>query len=662
MRCPPAPTRAVGVLAFAASGVAGRATIIDDRSLSLVWPAAGVAVVWFLVARARVLGPDTVLLALATGAVNGLTGASPAMTAVFVVCNVVQVWVVVALLRRRAPRLLWLGGRGTFADPGAVSALILAGAAGALVGSLVGTAGLAVADGTAAWGSWFVWWGRNFVGVVVVVAIAHLVAHRFVAGRPGRSRAGRWEVAALVLSFAVATTAAVAVGTERPLAFVVVVLTVWAAARTTTLLTTVLASTSGSALVLATLAGRGPLADGTSPTVSAVLAQLLLATLIVMGLALSTSREERDRLLVELAGAAELNRAVLESIDEGVAVLDADGRVVMANPTTAELLRQEGADRAQDFVLLDVAGRRLPVDDLPWARALRGGDVPAEDLVVVRRAGDRRTLSVTAHRLDLHGRPHAVVVHRDVTADRLQRDQLAAFAATVAHDLRGPLTSITGWVDVLTERAEELAPHACGEHAVVAFPRHVLEDGLGRIAAAGGRMAALIDGLLRHAQARDVPLALVELDLGELCRLVVADRGAADRVVVGDLPTVVGDRTLLTQVLDNVVGNALKYVAPGAAAEVVVAGRTVAGVVEVRISDRGIGIDPAAGDVFAPFVRARAADYPGTGLGLAICRTVVERHGGRIRAVPRDGGGTVVVLELPDPVAPDRRRSLVGAR
>jgi signal transduction histidine kinase len=276
--------------------------------------------------------------------------------------------------------------------------------------------------------------------------------------------------------------------------------------------------------------------------------------------------------------------------------------------------------------------------------------VPLHDLVAVGPDGERRTLAVTAHRLrweDHPDGPTAVVVHRDVTHDRLQRDQLAAFAATVAHDLRGPLTSITGWVDVLSERTEQLAGQACGRHAVVAFPVTELQDGLDRIAAAGGRMAALIDALLRHAQARDVPLELAAVDLTELCRRVVADRGAGDRVVVRDLPTVTADRALVAQVLDNVVGNALKYVAPGADAEVLVDGRQVDGVVEVTVSDRGIGIDPSAGDVFAPFVRGRTSDYPGTGLGLAICRTVVERHGGRIRAVPRRGGGTVVHLELP---------------
>jgi signal transduction histidine kinase len=102
--------------------------------------------------------------------------------------------------------------------------------------------------------------------------------------------------------------------------------------------------------------------------------------------------------------------------------------------------------------------------------------------------------------------------------------------------------------------------------------------------------------------------------------------------------------------VDNLVGNAVKYVRPGTVAQIEVTGEVTGGWVRVEIADRGIGIpDAHKPDVFERFHRAHAADgYTGTGLGLAICRRIADRHGGSIHAeAGADGVGTTFVVRLP---------------
>jgi signal transduction histidine kinase len=108
---------------------------------------------------------------------------------------------------------------------------------------------------------------------------------------------------------------------------------------------------------------------------------------------------------------------------------------------------------------------------------------------------------------------------------------------------------------------------------------------------------------------------------------------------------------LLRQVLDNLIGNSIKYVAPDVRPIVTVTGSPVAvppGFVELQIADNGIGI-PAGqhGTVFETFHRAHRDGYRGTGLGLSIVKRIVERHGGTVSAADGPAGGTVVTLCLP---------------
>jgi signal transduction histidine kinase len=115
------------------------------------------------------------------------------------------------------------------------------------------------------------------------------------------------------------------------------------------------------------------------------------------------------------------------------------------------------------------------------------------------------------------------------------------------------------------------------------------------------------------------------------------------------LPRISGDETQLLQLFQNLLGNALKFARPGVTPRIHLSGEQRDGFWEFRVEDNGIGIPAEYRErIFGMFQRLHARDeYPGTGIGLTICRTVVERHGGRIWAEDAAGSGTTFRFTLP---------------
>jgi signal transduction histidine kinase len=225
--------------------------------------------------------------------------------------------------------------------------------------------------------------------------------------------------------------------------------------------------------------------------------------------------------------------------------------------------------------------------------------------------------------------------------DRLKDE----FLSLVSHELRTPLTSIRGYLDlVLDEEAGELNPE---QHR---FLKAVERN--------SGRLLRLVGDLLFVAQADAGRLTLerAKVDVSALAAdCVEAARPVADQkridlqLAAVPVPALVGDRGRLSQVLDNLVSNALKFTPEGGR----VAVRTSANGdhVELEVEDSGMGI-PAAEQprLFERFFRAAAATeqaIPGTGLGLAIVKAIVEAHAGRIEVVSVPDQGTTFRVELP---------------
>jgi signal transduction histidine kinase len=238
----------------------------------------------------------------------------------------------------------------------------------------------------------------------------------------------------------------------------------------------------------------------------------------------------------------------------------------------------------------------------------------------------------------------AVASRYDVTALRDREAELTAFAGIVAHDLRAPLAAIAGHIELLEQ--DLAAMDELDE----------FKDSLDRVRISTERMCRLIDDLLAYATARDAPLRLEPVDLTEVVGEVVHERTAhlkkdrAPHIEAGPLPTVHADPAMIRQMMDNLIGNAIKYTRNSEPAEVLITADRLDGAwAEIQVIDRGIGI-PAdqRTSIFESFARAhRGQSYAGTGLGLAICRRVVDRHGGTISVDDNPLGGTRFHIVLP---------------
>jgi signal transduction histidine kinase len=228
-------------------------------------------------------------------------------------------------------------------------------------------------------------------------------------------------------------------------------------------------------------------------------------------------------------------------------------------------------------------------------------------------------------------------------AQLLQRQRdMATFARRAAHDLQNPLMLIEGWAGLLETQLSTPAD--------AARPSTRELDMVNRMQAATGQMRGLVADLLADATARDQEVARERVDLSRILHEIIESRGLQELVSVGEIPPVSGDESMLRRLMDNLIGNSLKYVAPGELPRVELAAqRQRDGMVSIWVADRGIGI-PAGSHaaVFDEFNRAHGDAYPGTGLGLSICRQIVERHGGHITARERlPGPGTVIEFHLP---------------
>ena len=227
--------------------------------------------------------------------------------------------------------------------------------------------------------------------------------------------------------------------------------------------------------------------------------------------------------------------------------------------------------------------------------------------------------------------------HRNAELER-SNEELERFAYAAAHDLKAPLARI--------------------EMALAATPRPDGDAGqLMDVARRGaGRMRQLIEDLLTFSAVGrglgDPEVVTLDPLLAQVLADLAPTISACDaEVVAGPLPEVWGHRTLLGQLLQNLVGNSLKFVRPGTAPRVEVSGTAGEDGVRLRVADNGIGIAPERREeVFGVFTRLNPDDhYPGSGIGLATCAKVVASHGGQIWLEDGIDGGVAVVVHLPAP-------------
>src|SRR3954447_7276326 len=350
-------------------------------------------------------------------------------------------------------------------------------------------------------------------------------------------------------------------------------------------------------------------------------------------------------------------RSLVESLEEGVLMVDETGRLVAANPSARRILGMDPArillsNRSDDeWHFVDEHGRALDEADRPLRMtAATGRPQVAVPLGLCRPDGTTRWLSVSTRAVepDRDGPYTVVVSFSDVTEERESAEALARsnaeleqFAYVASHDLSEPLRMVSSYLGLLRRRYQGRLDADADEFIGYAV------DG-------AGRMRGLIEALLAYSRAGTGESVPERVELGS----VVADvlRSLATRVVeagaaieIGDLPAVMGDRAQLEQLLQNLVANALKFRDNGRARVWVRAEADDTGMARIAVADGGIGIAADQCErVFEMFGRLHDREtYDGTGIGLAICRRIVERHGGRIWIDEREGGGTVFRFTLP---------------
>tara|TARA_R110002096_G_scaffold433224_1_gene651570 strand:- start:3057 stop:4121 length:1065 start_codon:yes stop_codon:yes gene_type:complete len=237
--------------------------------------------------------------------------------------------------------------------------------------------------------------------------------------------------------------------------------------------------------------------------------------------------------------------------------------------------------------------------------------------------------------------PNLDQIADQMEALRRSNEDLKQFAYVAAHDLREPLRSISGFIQLL-ERREGSTMSSEGREFIQLAIRGVrqMEDTLN-----GLLTYSLIDGTEPEGEPIEVNALIGEVSLNLNSRIT----SSGTTIKAGDLPTVKGDKLQIKRVFQNLIENAIKFrseALPQIEIDSVPLGN---GFIEFSIADNGIGIKPAHREkIFTIFERLHTREeFEGSGIGLAICKRVVERHGGTIAIDPDYENGLKIRFQLP---------------
>lgn len=353
----------------------------------------------------------------------------------------------------------------------------------------------------------------------------------------------------------------------------------------------------------------------------------------------------------ELADVTRFSTLLLTAAGEGVFGLDASGRTTFANPAAARLLgysveRLIGSHQHALIHHSHPDGTPYPVTECPIHQTLQDGQtrrlehdvlwhaqghpVPVSCVVTPMHSGTGQITGAVLMVQDTTERLRVQTQLQEAIAE-LERSNtdLEQFAYIASHDLQEPLRTLGSYAELLGRRYEGQLDERAGLY-------------LGFMQDAVGRMRGLIQDLLEFSrvgrgESAPAPLALdaaMQAAVHSVEAALQGDGTPGDRAsLTWDTPhTVLAHAPLIAPLLTNLVGNGLKFTAPGQPARVQVQSRREGDLIHITVRDNGIGIAPEYQErVFDIFQRLhRREDYAGNGMGLAICRKIVEHHGGTL--------------------------------
>lgn len=346
--------------------------------------------------------------------------------------------------------------------------------------------------------------------------------------------------------------------------------------------------------------------------------------------------------IAQITEARNQAQAILNSMTDGVIALNKNGEVLFINPVVEKIFGISQLSSHGKNILGII--RNYDVERL-LERALKIGKPLTQEIKLIYP--EPRVFNLHAAPLKGQGAEQGgiVVLLRDITERKKLEEMRSEFVANVSHELRTPLTSIRGYLETLLDGASEDP----------AATRHFLEI----MNKETERLTRLVDDLLdlskieeRRVVYRWQPVQLADT----ISRVVTMFEPQANEKnlvltaeVPADLPAVYGDPDMLTQVLINLVDNAVKYTPAGG--KVTVLAGVTGGDVRVSVTDTGIGIPPESlPRIFERFYRvdkARSRELGGTGVGLAIVKHIIRAHGGKTYVESTVGKGSTFSFSLP---------------
>jgi PAS domain S-box-containing protein len=349
-------------------------------------------------------------------------------------------------------------------------------------------------------------------------------------------------------------------------------------------------------------------------------------------------------------------RTLLQSLHEGIWVLDKDDLTTFVNPRMAEMLGYTEDEMVGKpvYEFNDEEGRKFTAEMM--ARRKHGITEQLEGELVRKDGGRVYALLETSPILDDDGAyVGSIAGVQDITERKLNEErmkqtlaeldrsnkELEHFAYVTSHDLREPLRMMASFAQALDKRYSGRLDGTAEEYI------HFIVDG-------ASRMQKLIDDILVYSRVstRGLPLEPVDMEKAlreALLNLKAAVDESGARIASDPLPVVNGDQVQLLQVLQNLIGNALKFRREEEPPVVTIAASRKGPDWLFSVKDNGIGMDPELfGRLFVLFQRLHPPDkYPGTGVGLAVAKKIVERHGGRIWVESQPGRGSTFHFSIP---------------
>ena len=366
-----------------------------------------------------------------------------------------------------------------------------------------------------------------------------------------------------------------------------------------------------------------------------------------------TAVDERELALKQARSQQVWLERVITAMPEAVLLIDPLSEYIIAQNEAAMTLLGDLAGKT----IIDVYQRLRSQEDDPIGSEASpitlaiesGGVISSTELIAVRPDGAMIPVLVSAAPVQDPDdpAPAVVVVFREISALKEASRLKDEFVSIVSHELRSPLTPIRGFVQLVARDLRRKGGH---------------EESVQRLDSAAGhvdRMTRLVDDLLdvSRLKAGLLDLRRTNVNMGDICREVINDRragGARHKIVLHDLPfDVVGnwDADRLYQVIDNLVGNAIKYSPPTGEISIVMNEDPRESTASVTVSDEGPGIAAEErAHLFSAFFRTKSAasgQVAGLGLGLYICQELITSHGGVISVHEADSGGAAFRITLP---------------